>query len=53
MRGDQAFDALAAIAVGTGARPLQHLFQNDQQIIRHIEIRLIAGMVEGDQDLVR
>ena len=53
MRGHQAFDALAAIAVRTRIGPLQHLFQNNQKVIRDIEIRLVTGMMKGNQNLIR
>jgi hypothetical protein len=52
MRGHKTFNALAAIAIRTGARPLQHFFQNNQKVIRHVEIRLVAGVMKGNQNLI-
>jgi len=31
----------------------QHHFQNVQELLRHLKIALVAGMVEGDQNLIR
>jgi hypothetical protein len=53
MRGDKAFNAFSAIGIRTRSRAFQHFFENDQKIIRDLKIGLIAGMVEGDQNLIR
>ncbi len=52
MRGDEALDAAAAVAVGVGWAPGQHDLENAQQVLGNLKIRGVAGMVERDQHLI-
>ena len=53
MRRDEALDAAAAVAVGVGRTPGQHDLEDVQEMLGDLEVGRVAGMVEGDQDLVR
>lgn len=53
MRRHEAFHVLAPVDVRMHRLPGQHDLKESQEILRDLEIFLIAGMVEGDQDLVR
>ncbi len=52
MRGDETFHAAPAIAVRRDGPAGQHDFENLQQSFGDIEIILVTGLMEGDQDLV-
>lgn len=53
MRGHQAFDAFTSIGVGRHGAACQHGFQDPQKLFGDFVISLVAGMMEGEQDLVR
>src|SRR4051794_6920581 len=53
MRGNEALHVAPSGAVRRQRPARQHHLQNVQQLLGHLEIRLVAGMVERDQDLVR
>ncbi len=53
MRRDQTLHIASPGAVGGQRPPGQHHLQDVEQLFRHLKVTLIAGMVEGDQDLVR
>jgi hypothetical protein len=50
--GDQAFFAPAISAVWQTDRSVHHEFQDLEQLFCGLDIPLIAGVVEGDQDFV-
>ena len=52
MRGDQGIRIAASIAGWRQWRPCQHDPEGVQQLLRNLEVALIAGLVECDQDLV-
>ncbi len=51
--GDEGFHASAAVSVGDNGSAGQQVFDYLQQLLGDIVIGLIAGVMEGDQDLVR
>jgi hypothetical protein len=52
MSGDQAFPG-AAIGPGReGGRSLDHELQQVQQLSRDLNVRLVACVMEGDEDLI-
>jgi len=52
MRRHQTLDAAPSVAVRGIRAAGEHAFQNVQQLLGHVEIGLVAGVVEGDQDFV-
>jgi hypothetical protein len=51
MRRDQGFDVPPAI--GRGRQPRQHRLQQMEQLLRDLELSLVAGMMEGYHDFIR
>ncbi len=52
MRGDEAFDALAAVGVRGHRAAGQHIFKNMKQLLGDFKIALVAGMVKRDENFV-
>lgn len=52
MGSDQALDGSAAVAVLRQRAAHQHHFEYLQQLLRNLEIGLVASMMERDQDFV-
>ncbi len=53
MRGDQAFDAFAAVGVGGDGAAGEHAFQDVEELLADFVVALVAGVVEGDENFVR
>jgi hypothetical protein len=52
MSGDQAFFGAAISAVWQTGRSVRHELQNIEQLFGDVDLPLIAGVMEGDQDFV-
>src|SRR4051794_19182682 len=52
VRGDQALHVAPARAVGCYRTARQHHLQNMQELLGHLEIALVAGVMKCDQDLI-
>ena len=53
VRGDQALHVAPPRAIRRQRTAGQHHLKDVQQLLGHLEIGLVAGVVEGDQHLVR
>ena len=52
VRGDQAFHVASTRAVRRQRPTRQHHFQDVQKLLGDLEVALVAGVMECDQDLV-
>jgi hypothetical protein len=52
VRGDEALHIAPSSDIRRLGSPRQHHLQHAQKLLGNLQIRLIAGVVEGDQDLV-
>jgi hypothetical protein len=52
MGGDQAFHVAPARAVGREWAARQHHLEHMQKLFRYLEVRLVAGVVKSDENLV-
>lgn len=52
MRGDQGLHGAAPIGLYLARAPREHRFENLEELLRHLKLLLVAGLVEGDQNLV-
>jgi hypothetical protein len=52
MRRDQAVHIAPSVAAWGQSRAGQRHLQNMKQLLRYLEIRLVAGLMKGTQDLV-
>lgn len=52
MRGDKAFHIAPTSAVRRQGTARQHHFKNVEQLLRHLKIALVAGVMERDENLV-
>jgi hypothetical protein len=50
--GDKAFERAAAILFGGNAAAGQHGLERFEQLFGHYQVLRVAGVMEGDQDLV-
>src|SRR5215210_8623331 len=53
MRRHQAFEVPPAVGVGAGGPARQHHLDDAEEPFGDLEVALVAGVMEGDQDLVR
>lgn len=52
MSGDEGFHVAPAILVGVEVRAGDYRLQNPQKFGGDLQIPLVAGLVEGDEDLI-
>lgn len=53
MRGDQAFNGAAPIALGRGGAACQHHFEHMEEFFSDFIITLITGVMKRNQDFIR
>ncbi len=52
MRGDQRLRIESPLGAPFRWRPSQHVLQDDDQLLRHFKVALVASEVECDHDVV-
>jgi hypothetical protein len=50
--GDQGLHGAAAIGLDLARPAREHCFENLEELLRHLKLLLIAGLVESDQNLI-
>jgi hypothetical protein len=52
VRRDQGFHGAPTIGLNLAWAACEHCFENLEELLRHLKLLLVAGLVESDQNLV-